>query len=255
MKTPLHMTVVALVGSISLSCAGPETVPREWKSKDGTVVPYRLRTPSEVVPDKTYPLVLFLHGAGERGSDNSAQLKHGVTSIIEGADTLKDPIFLLAPQCPKDRYWSPIDLQTGRLSEPSKSNALLDAIIALVDDTVKSQPIDPKRIYLTGISMGGYATWDLLARHPKKFAAAIPICGGGDPDQAAKFASVPIWAFHGEADPVVPVKTTREMIAALEKAGGKPKVTYYPGVGHNSWTTTYDNPGVIRWLLAQHQSE
>lgn len=253
MKNPLHMTVVALMGSIALSCAGPETVSREWKGKDGTVINYRLRTPSEVVSQKTYPLVLFLHGAGERGTDNLAQLKHGVTAIIEGADKLADPVFLIAPQCPTGRYWSPIDLQTGQLAAPDKPNALLEAVIALVDETAKSQPIDPKRIYLTGISMGGFATWDLLARYPTKFAAAIPICGGGDPSEATKFFKVPLWAFHGEADPVVPVKTTRDMIAALEKAGGKPQATYYPGVGHDSWTRTYDNPEVIRWLFMQRQ--
>lgn len=246
------MAAIAFLGSVALSCAVPETSSREWTGKDGTVVKYRLRTPNEVVPKKTYPLILFLHGAGERGTDNTAQLKHGITALIEGADKLSDPVFLLAPQCPTKRYWTPIE-KTGQTAEPDQPNVLLDEVIALVDETAKTQPIDKKRIYITGISMGGYATWYLLARYPAKFAAAIPICGGGDPSQAAKFAKVPLWAFHGEADPVVPVQATREMIAALEKAGGKPKVTYFPGVAHDSWTKTYDNPEVIHWFLTQHQ--
>ena len=202
---------------------------------------------------KTYPLVLFLHGAGERGDDNAAQLKHGVMPILEGAKKLGEPCFLIAPQCPADGWWAPINRETMRLNAADKPNSLLDAVLALIDDTLKTQPVDAKRFYVTGLSMGGYATWDLLGRVPARIAAAIPICGGGDPSQAAKFKDVPVWAFHGEADPTVPVKSTKDMIAAMETAGGKPKATYYPGVGHISWTRAYDDPEVIGWLFKQHR--
>ena len=140
-----------------------------------------------------------------------------------------------------------------RLNAADKPNALLEAVLALVSETMKNQPADPKRLYVTGISMGGYATWDLLGRTPGRIAAAVPICGGGDPATATKFKDVPIWSFHGEVDGAVPVTATREMIAALEKAGGKPKSTFYPGVNHDSWTRSYNDPELIRWMFEQHQ--
>lgn len=248
----MRKTLIAtLIGSAAALGASPEA--REWKAPDGTLVKYRWSAPENPEPGKTYPLVLFLHGAGERGDDNKAQLKHGVLPILEGAKKLGQPCFLIAPQCPNGRWWSPIDRDTMTLSEATKPNSLLEAVLALVDDTMKQQAIDPQRFYVTGISMGGYATWDLLGRVPGKIAAAIPICGGGDPSLVEKFKNIPIHAFHGEADPTVPVRTTREMIAALEKSGAKPQATYYPGVGHDSWTQTYDNTDVIRWLFEQKQ--
>ena len=227
--------------------ATPEA--REWKAADGSVGKYRWSAPEKVEPGKTYPLVLFLHGAGERGDDNTAQLKHGVIPIINGAEKLGKPVFLIAPQCPAERWWAPGKPDRTGLNAAGQPNALLEAVLALVTDIQKNHPVDPKRLHVTGISMGGFGTWDLLGRAPGRIASAIPICGGGEPTLAAKFKDVPVWAFHGEADEVVPVSATRNMIEALEKAGGKPKSTYYPGVGHDSWTRTYDNPEVIRWLL------
>ena len=226
---------------------------RDFKAKDGTVVKYRWSAPAKLEAGKTYPLVLFLHGSGERGDDNTAQLKHGVHAILAGTAKIDQPVFLIAPQCPKDRWWTPVDMEKMSLSAAGQPNPLLEAVIALVNETTATQPVDPRRFYLTGISMGGFATWDLLGRMPDKIAAAVPICGGGDPSQAAKFKDVPIWAFHGEADPAVPVKSTRDMVSALEAAGGKPKVTYYPDVQHDSWTRTYDDPVVIRWIFDQHR--
>ena len=246
-----NILIASLLGTTAALAAPPEA--REWKAPNGTVVKFRYSKPQRIEAGKTYPLVLFMHGAGERGDDNSAQLKHGVLPIIEGAEKLDDPCFLIAPQCPTGRWWSPIDDETMRLSAAGQPNALLEAVLALVAETMKDQPIDPKRFYVTGISMGGYASWDLLDRANGKIAAAMPICGGGDPSLAAGYKDIPIWAFHGEADAVVPVKTTRDMIDALEKAGSSPKSTYYPGVNHDSWTQTYANPDVIRWMFAQRK--
>jgi predicted peptidase len=236
-----------VVGSAALGAA-PEA--REWKAADGTVVKYRWSAPETPGAGKIYPLVLFLHGAGERGSDNSAQLKHGVLPILEGARKLDEPCFLIAPQCPADLWWAPLNRETMRLSAADKPNALLDAVLSLVEEVMKTHPVDPRRFYVTGLSMGGYATWDLLGRVPERIAAAVPICGGGDPSLAGKFKDIAVWAFHGEADAVVPVRTTRDMIAAMEKAGGKPKSTFYPEVNHDSWTRTYQDPELIRWMFA-----
>ncbi|MEY3895244.1 MAG: hypothetical protein RLZZ214_763 [Verrucomicrobiota bacterium] len=242
--------VVLLTG-----CTGirEETDAHEWKSPGGTTVKYRLSKPKNPQPGKTYPLVLFLHGAAERGSDNSAQLRHSVLPILRGAEKLGQPCFLIAPQCPDDRFWSQISPDFKSLAAADEPNDLLDPIVALVDHIMATYPVDPARFYVTGLSMGGFATWDLLGRMPDKIAAAVPICGGGDSSLAARFKHVPIHAFHGEDDDEVPVAATREMIAALEKAGGKPKMTIYPGVDHFSWEQTYDNPELIRWIFAQRK--
>lgn len=249
MKALLLCSLAATGTALS---AMPEA--REWKASDGTLVKYRWSAPQNIEEGKTYPLVLFLHGSGERGTDNTAQLKHGVTPIIEGAAKLGTPCFVIAPQCPPNRWWAPINHGTMDLSAAAKPNALLDAILALVDETKKNHPVDPTRFHVTGLSMGGFATWDLLGRAPGKIASAIPICGGGDPALAGKFKHVPIWAFHGDNDSVVPPSSTRRMIEALEQAGAKPKSTFYPNVGHDSWTQTYNNPDVIRWMLDQRAS-
>lgn len=246
-----EILIASILGTATTLAATPEA--REWKAPNGVTVKYRWSAPATVEPGKTYPLVLFLHGAGERGDDNKAQLKHGVLPILEGAEKLGQPCFLIAPQCPADRWWAPINRETMRLSAADKPNDLLEAVLALVDETMKAQPVDSRRFYVTGISMGGYATWDLLGRAPGKIAAAVPVCGGGEPSLVEKFKAIPIHAFHGEADPVVPVRTTKDMVEALEKSGAKPKATYYPGVQHDSWTQTYDNPEVIRWIFEQRR--
>ncbi|MBK1882321.1 dienelactone hydrolase family protein [Luteolibacter pohnpeiensis] len=222
-----------------------------WKAPNDATVPYRWHEPESLAPGKLYPLVLFLHGAGEKGDDNQAQLKHGVMAILREAAKINEPCYLIAPQCPKQGYWAPYNSETKKLAEEDGLYKRLDAAWALVEKFEKQYPVDPDRIYVTGISMGGFGTWGLLGREGKHIAAAVPICGGGNPDIAKKFKNVPIWTFHGEADPTVSVDLTRQMVAALEKAGGKPKVTYYPGVGHDSWTQTYDNPEVTKWLFEQ----
>lgn len=244
-----EILIASVLGSGMVHAAQPEA--REWKAPDGIKVKYRWHAPESLEQGKTYPLVLFLHGAGERGEDNIAQLGLGVVPILAAADKLKQPCFLIAPQCPLPLWWTPIDRKSMRPTDSDKPNPLLAAVIALVDEMMKTQPIDPDRLYVTGISMGGYATWELLGRVPGKIAAAIPICGGGNPALAAAFKDIPIHAFHGDADEAVPVGKTREMITALQKVGGKPKVTYYPGVGHDSWTETYNNLEIIRWMFGQ----
>jgi len=240
--------------SLLPSFAVAEPVAKEWTAGNGTVVRYRFAEPEKIEAGKTYPLVLFLHGAGERGTDNTAQLKHGVAAILEGAQKIGEPCFLIAPQCPTELWWTPLDEKKTRLIDAGGSNPLLEAVIELAEEISKTQPVDRNRFYVTGISMGGFATWDLLGRIPEKIAAAAPVCGGGDVSLVERYKEVPIWTFHGEADGVVPVTATKELVAALEKTGGKPKTTYYPGVGHDSWTVTYQNPELIRWLFDQKKN-
>jgi predicted peptidase len=246
-KIPLML--MAVTGSVM---AEPET--KTFKASDGTEVLYRQAAPAGLENGKKYPLVLFLHGSGARGNDNKAQLKHGVNAIFKNAGKIGEPTFLIAPQCPQGIWWTNIDNGAKRDAN-QKPITLLDAVLELTEDTAKNQPIDPERIYITGLSMGGFGTWAALAKKPDLFAAAIPICGGGDPKTAETFKHVPIRIFHGTDDTVVKPDGSQKMFDALKQAGSKAELTLYPGVAHNSWTQTYANEEVIRWLFNQTKSK
>jgi predicted peptidase len=212
---------------------------------------YRLLRPAADAAQKSYPLVLFLHGAGERGSDNQAQLKHMVAMFTTTEARKKYPCFVLAPQCPAEEKWSDVNWFAPTHRQPEKAARPMALAIKLIGALQKTEPIDPRRLYLMGLSMGGYGTWDAVVRYPGLFAAAVPVCGGGDETQAAAIAKLPIWAFHGSNDGAVPVARSRNMIEALRKAGGSPKYTEYPNVGHGSWVPASKEPGLLPWLFAQ----
>lgn len=185
--------------------------------------------------DEPWPLTLFLHGAGERGDDLDLVAKHGPPRLIrEGREF---PFIVASPQCPADLWWP----------------AELEALSALLDELVMDLNVDRDRVYLTGLSMGGFGTWALAFRQPGRFAALVPICGGGDPLRARRIADVPVWTFHGARDPVVPVEKSQEMIEALKAAGAEPRFTVYPDAEHDSWTATYANAELYDWLLAQRR--
>ena len=213
---------------------------------------YRLLGPKSITPGTRYPLVIFLHGAGERGNDNLSQLKYFPTWMAEQSARQAHPCFVLAPQCRDEQKW--VDVDWSKIeSTPQSPTPTVDmlAVIAALEDTLQREPIDPARIYLTGLSMGGYGSWDLAARMPNRFAAVLPICGGGDEATAAKIKDLPIWCFHGDADTAVRVERSRTMIEALRAAGGAPKYSELAGVGHDSWTPAYRDPDVLTWLFAQ----
>jgi len=202
-------------------------------SKDGVELSYLLFVPKHG-KGETLPLLLFLHGAGERGDDLSRMKKHGPPKMVE---TRKDfPFIVVSPQCPRGKWWEPTSL------------------VALVDEVVRKHPVDVDRIYLTGLSMGGYGSWALAAEHPEKFAAVAPICGGGDPDTAGRIKDVPLWVFHGARDDVVPMSKSKAMVDALRKEGSDVEFTIYPEAKHNSWTETYANPALYEWFLRQRLS-
>jgi predicted peptidase len=224
---------------------------KTYKDAAGNALPYRLLTPEKIEPGKTYPLVLFLHGAGERGDDNAAQLMHGAGEFAKSANRQTYPCFVVAPQCPAKKGWVEVDWGRSAHTMKEKPSEPLRLALELVDKLAAELPVDKGRIYVTGLSMGGYGTWEAAARRPDFFAAALPICGGGDLAQAAKLKNLPLWAFHGDKDPGVPVGRTTAMIEAIRKAGGAPKMTIYSGVGHDCWTRTYADPAVLAWLFEQ----
>lgn len=218
-------------------------------------LPYRLLRPAGVVRGERYPLVLFLHGAGERGSDNNKQLKWCVNDFAKPSVRSEHPCFVVAPQCAKGGKWVDTPWDEDRSHPmPAEPSPSMGALIGLLDRLENELPVDQSRIYLGGLSMGGYGTWDLLARRPKRFAAAFPICGGGDPSAAKSFAHVPIWVFHGSGDEIVPIARSHEMVDALQSAGAKSvRFSNYQGVGHHSWINAFAEPELFDWLFAQRR--
>lgn len=191
----------------------------------------------EAKASKKWPLILFLHGAGERGTNVAKVAAHGPLKILKHQPDF--PFLVVSPQCPSGERWSNEDL------------------LALLDGVIEDYNVDTKRIYLTGLSMGGFGTWSLGLAHPNRFAAIAPICGGGDvlailladPKKARALKSLPVWAFHGAKDEVVKSVESERMVEALKKVGNAAKLTIYPEANHDSWTVTYNNPALYDWFL------
>lgn len=234
---------------------------RTFDAGSGHVLPYRLFIPAGAAPAgaaaKKVPLVLFLHGAGGRGTDNRKQVTDQPASLvfIQPANQANWPLFMVAPQCPPDQQWvaMPWGEPSGKGKRPANPTWPLAAAVALVDRLVAEYPnIDPTRIYITGFSMGGYGTFDAAARWPKKWRAAVPICGGYDETQVGPLVGLPLWAFHAEDDHAVPVGRTRAVIDALKARGGKPRYTEYPASakhGHFSWIPAYAEAQLLPWMF------
>lgn len=221
--------------------------------RDGGRLPYRLLEPATDGAPRL-PLVIFLHGIGERGTDNAKQLCNGVEHFVAAAARGTHPCVLVVPQCPPEATWAPIK---GTRADPAfeeTPTSPMSLLLGLIEELVAGGRVDPERIYVTGLSMGGYGTWDLVARRPERFAAAVPVCGGGDPTRAARYVGLPIRCYHGAADFIVPVERSRAMIAAIERAGGTPEYVEYEAVGHDSWTRAYAEPTLLDWLFAQKRA-
>lgn len=249
----MKWTALTLLLSAAVAAA-KEPLPLDkviFKDSAGKTLPYRFMKPEGYDAAKKYPLVIFLHGAGERGTDNEKQLVHGVPQFASKENREKYPCFLIAPQCPEGAKWVDVDWGADSHTMPEKMTEPARLTVELIEALLKGYSIDPKRVYITGLSMGGYGAWDLIARRPDLFAAVVPVCGGGDEKTAEKIKTIPIWAFHGAKDTVVKPERSRRMIAALEKAGAKPKYTEYPTVGHDSWNPAYKDPEMFKWLFAQ----
>lgn len=196
-------------------------------------LPYLLYAP-ETPTDARLPLILFLHGAGERGDDLERVRAQGLPQLLPN---VPEPTFIVAPQCPASSWWT----------------LELSALEALLGEVQARYPVDAARVYLTGLSMGGYGTWHLALKNPTRFAALVPVCSGGIPPLAHKLKDLPIRAFHGADDDVVPPSASEKMVEAVIKTGGQAKLTIYPGVGHNSWARAYDEPDLYTWMFAQRR--
>jgi len=230
---------------------------RTYVNMQKDTLQYRLLMPLDYNPNKQYPLVVCLSGGAGRGTDNIKQIAGSkaaqVLSTLENRK--KYPAFIFVPQCPPGADWGrslgKIEreglIARGRYNQPNVESLVFETISALEEEF----NIDTTRRYITGQSMGGFGTWHYILTHPQMFAAAIPICGGGNPDLAKNISDVPLWVFHGDNDKTVPVDFSRNMVTALKKAGGNPKYNEFPGVGHGSWHLAFETPELLDWFFVQ----
>ena len=247
MRISLQRGVAALAGVLWLGAALGQAdaiqqtgfVDRVFKDADGKEHKYVLFVPHDYKGDREYPLILFLHGAGEREGGKKMPAEVGIGPAVKKQEKTF-PFFVVIPRC------GPPPLHNWQATGEDAKRA-----VAMVDDVQKAYKIDSKRLYLTGLSMGGFGTWSLAAAHPDKWAAIVPVCGRGDAKTAEKIKHIPCWCFHGDADTAVKVDFSREMIKALKEAGGSPRYDEYKGVGHNSWDKAYGTAELYEWLLKQ----
>ena len=224
-------------------------------------LPYRILLPPNFNAAESYPLIVFLHGAGERGNDNEKQLIHGAAFFSSEENRTRFPAIIVFPQCAENDYWARVsfemDGQGNRsfIFNPSGEPTVpMKLTIQLLESLLKENWVDNQRVYLGGLSMGAMGTFELLYRMPELFAAAFPICGGGNPGMInEQVREVSVWAFHGEADPVVPSQLSVEMLTAYLKAGVFVKLTLYPGVGHNAWDYAFREAQLLPWLFSNHK--
>lgn len=216
---------------------------------------YRLLTPAGAAPGKRYPLVLFLHGAGERGSDNRSQINYLPTWMASPENRQRYACFVIVPQCRPETFWVETPRALDRAVPRQAPGPQMQVVINILEDVLANYPVDTQRLYLTGLSMGGYGSWDLGTRLADRWAAVAPICGGGDELYADRLVGVPVWAWHGDRDDIVPVGKSRSMVEAIRRAGGDPKYTELSGVGHDSWMAAYTSAddGLLPWLFAQRK--
>ena len=251
----------AMLTLMAIPAAAKPTVPnmgvifeaKVHTTADGYRLPYRIYVPKEYDATKEYPVLLFMHGAGERGNDNFDQLSIGIAEPFKDTDNPIYNAIVVAPQCPANEKWVDVpawtdySYSTDVIPESNEIKAVLD----LMESVKKTYNTDLSRYYVSGISMGGYATWDLLVRHPEMFAGAIPVCGGADYRKAKLIAHIPVWTFHGNADTTVPHNGTETMVKFM-KAAKAPDVTFtvYEGKNHNIWIEAYSTPGLMEWLFS-----
>lgn len=235
---------------------------KEFPAADGKKLPYRILYPEGYDKTKKYPLLLLLHGGGERGSDNEKQLTHGAKLFLTDANRKNFQAIVVMPQCADDTYWA--SAKIDRTTQPFKievdysatPNWPLVAANDLVKQLIAEEAVDKSRVYISGLSMGGMGTFESVYRYPNLYAAALPICGVGD---AAKYdkrvTKIPFWVFHGDADVVVDVKNSRMMVEKLKALKVAVKYTEYPGVNHNSWDNVFADPEYLNWMLQQKRKK
>ena len=221
-------------------------------------LPYRILLPKDFDPNKEYPLLVFLHGAGERGNDNDNQLYHSSNFFLSYEFRNSIPSIIIFPQCPKNSYWAKIKgipnpkypTQKESFSDSLPENSQLLIVESLLSNIENTYKIDPSKRYIAGLSMGGMGTFELVARNPNYFAAGIAICGGANPNWAKFFKKTPLWIFHGLKDNVVPPELSINIYNSIKTYNSESKLTLYENVGHNSWDPAFEEVEIMNWLFS-----
>lgn len=233
---------------------------KHWYVEGADTLPYRVLLPENYNAKKKYPLIYFLHGAGERGNDNQKQLVHGAKLFLKDSVRNEYPAIVVFPQCPINSFWANVNITINlnnakerafTFQEGGEPTIAMKLAGSLLMKLLKEYPIDKKKVYVGGLSMGGMGTFEIVRRHPGVFAAAFPVCGGGNPATAASMTKTRWWVFHGAKDDVVPPVHSEIMVTALKAANAKVKYTLYPDANHNSWDPAFAEPGLLKWLFAQ----
>lgn len=226
--------------------------PYVYTNAVGETFPYRLSAPQFPESGKKYPLILFLHGSGECGTDNLRQITVGLPALMATLLKRPEPVMVLAPQCQNGNGWVKRLAMKPDYAAAKEPTPALDVVFELCRHLVDARQADPDRIYITGLSLGGFGTWDAIQRQPQLFAAAVPICGGGDLRRVQEIKRLPLWVFHGANDKNVPVECSRRMVVLLKQIGNRRvRYTEYKDAEHNVWDQTYANPEVLDWLFRQ----
>lgn len=254
--------IIVLVLFSTFSNAQEDVFKEALFVKKQDTLKYRIMYPDNFSEDKEYPIVLVLHGAGERGDDNIKQLAHGSKLFTDKMNRGAFPAIIIFPQCVQDDYWAsvvvdrttkPITFTYSLNTEPTKS---LGLTISLMDEMIGKPYVNKEKIYVGGLSMGGMGTYEILYRKPNMFAAAFAICGGGNPDGVVAYANnTDLWVFHGANDDVVSPQLSINMVSAYLKAGGKPNVTIYADANHNSWDSAFAEPELLTWLFSKSKNK
>lgn len=261
MKTRILFLLSLVCFAFSIHAQDKSAYKKEIYISGNDTLPYRILLPLNYDASKKYPLIYFLHGAGERGNDNEAQLVHGSTMFLRDSIRQNYPAIVVLPQCPANSFWSNVQFTNDSVTkawqfhfqadgEPTIGMKLAQGLLKKI---LNDYPVNKKQVYVAGLSMGGMGTFEIVRRNPKLFAAAMPICGGAEPSTASKLTKTKWWVFHGDADNVVPEHFSKDMVEAMKAAGVDVKYTVYPGVGHNSWDNVFVEPGLFAWLFAQHK--
>ena len=252
------MTACAFVGEIEAQ--DKMLFEKHWFIQSGDTMPYRILFPKNYDSSKNYPVVFFLHGRGESGTDNEKQLTHGAALFLRDSIRDKYPAFVIFPQCSDKRYWSNVQtIAIGKSTAarnfyfiedgpPSKD---MQVLLSLVGNILMRYPINQQQVYVGGLSMGGMGTFELVRRMPKTFAAAFTICGGAHPGTAKQIRKTSWWLFHGLKDDVVLPVFTQQMEASLKKQRADVRATYYPNANHNSWDPAFAEPGLMEWVFSK----
>ncbi|MDN3670238.1 prolyl oligopeptidase family serine peptidase [Echinicola jeungdonensis] len=266
MKIPINILFILLGTMVFLASSGNSFgqdkdlfQKKTFQFSNGDSLLYRILFPKDYEKGKEFPLVLFLHGAGERGNDNEKQLIHGASLFLEEENREKFPAIVVFPQCPEDQYWIDISIRSelrgkGDPDFDQTKNAPseeLTMVNKLVEHLVKNEKVNKKRLYLMGLSMGGFGTFETLGRWPKKYAAAVAICGGGNLSLTKKYAkNTAVWIAHGAKDDIVPIELSEKIYNQLKDQGAEVMFTVYPDANHNSWDPTFENPALLPWLFS-----